>query len=285
MNTNLGTGRLLRIAAAVTILVSGVVHLDLYYNAYRGPSQQLPNFGRSLLLNVISSGVIAIALVARKEWFIRAAGIGFAVSTIAVFAYIHSGHTLFKFSSEGEAPSPQAQIAMIAQILTIVLLAATFLPAIDKPVGKTPEAPLGMAYIGAAAVIVIVVLVGYTLRWRTQDASVTTIASAPTATTAVATNASTVTTAAGPAAPAPTAVSIKDFAFVGKTISVTKGSTVTWTNNDSVGHSVVSNDKTTFKSQKLTQGQTFSFTFSADGTFAYICGIHPYMAGTITVTG
>jgi plastocyanin len=32
-------------------------------------------------------------------------------------------------------------------------------------------------------------------------------------------------------------------------------------------------------------GGTFSFTFTQDGTYDYICSIHPSMKGKITVTG
>ncbi|MER3424663.1 MAG: hypothetical protein C4293_17015, partial [Nitrospiraceae bacterium] len=31
-------------------------------------------------------------------------------------------------------------------------------------------------------------------------------------------------------------------------------------------------------------GQTFNVTFKEPGTFPYVCFIHPYMAGNITVT-
>jgi plastocyanin len=41
----------------------------------------------------------------------------------------------------------------------------------------------------------------------------------------------------------------------------------------------------TFRSDSLDQGSTFDFTFDTPGEFAYVCGIHPQMSGTITVTG
>jgi plastocyanin len=61
------------------------------------------------------------------------------------------------------------------------------------------------------------------------------------------------------------------------------GSTVTWSNQDSVTHTVDSSDDT-FDSDSLGQGATFVHTFDTAGSFTYICGIHPSMAGTITVT-
>ena len=40
-----------------------------------------------------------------------------------------------------------------------------------------------------------------------------------------------------------------------------------------------------FHSQNIGQGATFAYTFDKPGDFTYVCGIHPQMTGTITVTG
>jgi plastocyanin len=87
-----------------------------------------------------------------------------------------------------------------------------------------------------------------------------------------------------PPSAAATAEVIKDFAFSPDTVTVKVGGDVTWTNNDPFAHSVKSADGT-FVSQDLSPGQTFSATFNTAGTFAYVCGIHPFMAGTIVVEG
>ena len=100
----------------------------------------------------------------------------------------------------------------------------------------------------------------------------------------------TITVEAGPApsvAPAATAsasasVTIQDFAFGPGSISVAVGSTVTWTNQDSVSHTVTADDGS-FDSGRLAQGATFSQTFDTPGTYTYHCAIHPSMTGTITV--
>ena len=89
-------------------------------------------------------------------------------------------------------------------------------------------------------------------------------------------------------------VSIQNFAFTPKTLTVSPGTTVTWTNNDSTPHNVIStkglslNSTTTsvFASSTLSQGQTFSFTFSAKGVYFYECSIHkslPAMHAVIVV--
>jgi plastocyanin len=90
------------------------------------------------------------------------------------------------------------------------------------------------------------------------------------------------------------AVSIAGFAFSPQTITVSAGTTVTWTNNDGAPHTVTSTDgpatsaATTgaFDSGTLAQGQTFSFTFETAGTFYYDCTLHAAQAsmhGTVIV--
>jgi plastocyanin len=282
-------GLILRIGAAVAILISGIVHLDLYFNQdYRFASADV-NFGRSILLNAISSGIIAVALVARKEWFVKVAGIGFALSTIAIFAYTHAENTFLGYSHGGPVfePSPQAQIALIAQIAAIVLLAASFIPAVESE----DATPTPLPAIGVAFAISAIALIGLTLKWKPDDAKTI---SAPPATTAPATTTpsadsttgdGTATTAGGgDAATGAEAVAIASFKFAPPDLTVAKGTTVTWTNNDKAKHSVVAGD-TSFVSDNLVTGATYQYTFDTPGTFPYICGIHTYMKGTITVTG
>jgi len=87
----------------------------------------------------------------------------------------------------------------------------------------------------------------------------------------------------GPSAP-PThtnQVSITNFAFAPASINVAAGTTVTWTNGDSVQHDISASG---FTSPVLNQGDTYSHTFSQPGTYTYICSIHPFMHGTVVVT-
>jgi plastocyanin len=55
-------------------------------------------------------------------------------------------------------------------------------------------------------------------------------------------------------------VTISGFAFVPISIKISPGTTVTWTNQDSAAHTVVS-DKNVFKSGSLSKGQSFQFKF------------------------
>lgn len=76
------------------------------------------------------------------------------------------------------------------------------------------------------------------------------------------------------------AVTIQGFAFSPQTLTIKAGTTVTWTNNDTAAHTVVSSS---FTSEQLGKGQTYEYTFSQPGTFDYHCSIHPSMTGQIIV--
>jgi plastocyanin len=84
------------------------------------------------------------------------------------------------------------------------------------------------------------------------------------------------------APPAEANVDISGFAFVPKTLEVSVGTRITWTNRDSVAHTVSSRDNL-FDSGNFSRGATFSYTFDQSGTFEYYCKIHPYMTAKIIV--
>lgn len=77
-------------------------------------------------------------------------------------------------------------------------------------------------------------------------------------------------------------VAIADFAFAPATLTITAGDTVTWTNEDPVVHTATSTTGA-FDSGDLAEGESFSLTFTAPGTYAYLCTPHPGMTGQITV--
>lgn len=85
--------------------------------------------------------------------------------------------------------------------------------------------------------------------------------------------------------------------FVPSDLTVRAGETVTWTNMDSIGHSVVADDGSfdshptcgTVGGACMKKGETYSRTFTRPGQVAYHCRIHGAaggqgMAGTVTVT-
>ena len=78
-------------------------------------------------------------------------------------------------------------------------------------------------------------------------------------------------------------VKIDNFTFGPATITVDKGTTVTWTNRDDIPHTVVSDG--TFKSKAMDTDESYSFTFTTPGEYDYFCSLHPHMTGTIVVEG
>lgn len=86
--------------------------------------------------------------------------------------------------------------------------------------------------------------------------------------------------------PATKAVTIDDMAFSPKEITVKVGTTVTWTNQDTVSHDVKDDDGSADgpSSELLGQGESYSFTFKKAGTYNYHCTPHPFMKATVIVT-
>ena len=84
------------------------------------------------------------------------------------------------------------------------------------------------------------------------------------------------------AADAP-AIKIENFAFTPQTLTVKAGTTVTFRNDDDIPHQIVATDGG-FRSKALDASDTYTFTFSKAGDFAYYCGLHPHMQGKVVVT-
>ncbi len=80
-------------------------------------------------------------------------------------------------------------------------------------------------------------------------------------------------------------VAIQNYSFIPASITVSKGTTVAWTNLDTADHTVTSVEPSpmVLNSPVIHQGNTFQFTFNRTGTYTYICNIHPFMRGTVTV--
>jgi plastocyanin len=78
-------------------------------------------------------------------------------------------------------------------------------------------------------------------------------------------------------------VNIANFAFSPSTLTVSRGTTVTWTNHDAAAHSVKSNGSGPLHSGSLSQGESYSFQFNSPGTYSYHCCFHPSMVATVIV--
>ncbi len=77
-------------------------------------------------------------------------------------------------------------------------------------------------------------------------------------------------------------ITIDNFTFTPKELTVPVGTTVKWLNHDDIPHTIVEK-KTTFRSKALDTDDSYSFTFTSAGTFDYFCGLHPHMVGQVIV--
>ncbi len=81
-------------------------------------------------------------------------------------------------------------------------------------------------------------------------------------------------------------VDISNLQYHPEDLTIASGTTVVWTNNDSMSHTVTSRPgaPASFDSGIIATGGTYSFTFTQAGTYQYYCMIHPWMSGNVTVT-
>ncbi len=77
-------------------------------------------------------------------------------------------------------------------------------------------------------------------------------------------------------------VQIMGMNFHPDTVTVAPGTTVTWTNDDSFGHTTTS-DTTLWDSGLLAPGKSYSHIFDTPGNYPYHCAVHTFMTGTVTV--
>jgi plastocyanin len=87
-----------------------------------------------------------------------------------------------------------------------------------------------------------------------------------------------------PAEAATFAVSITKSGFSPSGLTIAVGDTVVWTNSDTTGHQIESKSAG-FTSPLLAPGQTFSFTYTAAGRYAYQDKVVKKLRGTVTVQG
>lgn len=78
-------------------------------------------------------------------------------------------------------------------------------------------------------------------------------------------------------------VEIRNFAFVPQQLTVQAGTRVSWINRDDEAHLVASSDGAFTSSAAMDTDDRFERVFDKPGTYAYFCGIHPQMRGTVVV--
>lgn len=88
--------------------------------------------------------------------------------------------------------------------------------------------------------------------------------------------------AAAARAAAPAVVRIDNFTFSPAELTIATGTTLTWMNADDSPHKIVASGKA-FRSPALDTDESYSFTFTAPGTYDYFCSLHPHMQGKVIV--
>ena len=79
--------------------------------------------------------------------------------------------------------------------------------------------------------------------------------------------------------------------FIPSVATVHLGTVVTWENTDTAAHTATSGDGAyggptgVFDSSLIMAGGSYSYTADTEGTFAYMCMVHPWMEGTLIVGG
>lgn len=76
--------------------------------------------------------------------------------------------------------------------------------------------------------------------------------------------------------------------YIPLNLEVVSGTTVVWINDDSVPHTIQSQDSQgniigLFNSAPLMTGESFEYTFEEKGVYNYYCSLHPWRIGIITV--
>jgi hypothetical protein len=118
----------IRVGVGVTLAVSGVIHAYLYVHGY----QHIPTIGPSFLLQASVSCALAVLILAGgPTWLQWAAGATAGGSLVAFVLSRTVG--LFGFSEIGWQPAPQAALAVVAEVLTVVFVAATIPTGHGKP--------------------------------------------------------------------------------------------------------------------------------------------------------
>jgi amicyanin len=74
------------------------------------------------------------------------------------------------------------------------------------------------------------------------------------------------------------------YAFGPRALTITAGDTVTWVNQDSAPHDVkITSGPESIHSPMLDKGATWSHTFTAAGSYGYVCTVHPGMTAQLVV--
>jgi hypothetical protein len=119
----------LRAAISVTLVVSGIIHAELYVQGYR----YVPTIGPAFVAQASIFVALAILIVVGgPRWLQWAAGLGAGGSLVAFVLSRTIG--VMGFTEHGWEPAPQAMLSVIAEVLTVALCAYSMFGAGGKAI-------------------------------------------------------------------------------------------------------------------------------------------------------
>ena len=113
-------GVALRAGIGVTLAVSGLIHADLYIHGYR----QIPVIGTAFALQGAALCALAVLIALGGPWWMWCAGALLSAGTLVGFVLSRTVG-VFGFAETGWNPAPQALISVVAELLTVTLVALT----------------------------------------------------------------------------------------------------------------------------------------------------------------
>jgi hypothetical protein len=111
---------LIRIGLALSLAISATSHAYLYIHGY----QHIPTIGTAFLIQASVSFALALLIVAGGPGWLQWGAAAVASGSLVAFALSRTVG-LFGFSERGWDPSPHAAISVAAEVLTVLLWAAT----------------------------------------------------------------------------------------------------------------------------------------------------------------
>ncbi|SPM32791.1 hypothetical protein MRAB57_590 [Mycobacterium rhizamassiliense] len=110
----------MRVGIGAALAVSAASHAYLYVHGYR----HIPTIGSAFLFQASVSFALALLIVLGGPGWLRWAAAGVAAGSLVAFALSRTVG-LFGFSERGWEPAPHAALSVGAEVLTVLLWAAT----------------------------------------------------------------------------------------------------------------------------------------------------------------
>ena len=257
----------LRGVGASFLFATGGIHLDLYLTGYRA----IPTIGTLFIAQVVTAFIFGLAALTIRKPIVVISGALFALATLGGYV-LSLWFGLFGFKEVRTSAGIAAGIVEIGAFAA--LSAATLLDPSISPGRDIPSSFDRLVTMGRRGAVALGVVATAVLAIALIGASTSTTAS----------QASRGSAASGPVVK----VTIHDFAFSPSRVVAGPGERIAVTNRDGVAHTFSSahGDKSAFTSGPIVPNETRMVVAPVTpGTYPYLCQIHPFMTGTLVVTG